>query len=184
MHLFRHALREPLDRKLARVVVGMPREGTQPGQRGYVEDDAPPAIVRLAHHLNGPRRHAGGAKEERLHLLVRLLLGCRLGVAREGVPGIVNDDVDVELAAAALIAEVICRGGEGGADRAWGSHIERELEDVGVAIREVGEVCRVAGRGDQALGGLTSDERRNGATDAGRAARDCWVAGGFSVSSY
>lgn len=186
MHLPRHALREPLDGKLAGMVVGMARERTEPGKRRHVEDDPSPARVgRLTHGFEGPRRDPRRAKEERLHLAVRLLLGRRLGVAREGVAGVVDDDVDVELAVGAAAKVLGSRGGgKRGVNRAWGGYVQGQLEDVRVAIGQVREIGRVAGRGDQTLPGLAGDEGREGAPNAGRASSDWTGARGFSESSY
>ena len=47
---------------------------------------------------------------------------------------------------------------ESSVDRSSRRHVQGKLEDVGVPIREVGEVCWFASRGYKALGRLASDQ--------------------------
>ncbi|KAL2139183.1 hypothetical protein VTI28DRAFT_5681 [Corynascus sepedonium] len=162
MHLPRDALREALDRKFARVVVGMPWEGTQPGQRRHVEDYPPSPVQVLPHRSDGMRRHARRTEEQRLHLPVRLLFRCRLGVARKGVARIVDNNVRVEKF---TVAEVLRGGSKRGVDGFGRRHIQGQSEDIRVIVRQVCQVGWVTRSGDKAMPGLASHEGREGATD-------------------
>lgn len=140
MHLPRHRFRETLQGKLARVVIGMAGERTQPGQRRDIEDQPAATTFGLTHDLDGAHRHAGSAEEERLHLLVGLFFRRALRVTRERIPRIVDDDVE-----AVVRTEVLRGGSEGGVHGGDTGHVQGDLEDVGVVVREVGQAGRVAG---------------------------------------
>ena len=118
-------------------------------------------VFGLAHDLNGTHRDSHRAEEQRLHLLTYLFLCCSLGVAREGVAGVINHDIEME-----FLAKVLRSGGEGSVDRTDRGHVHGKLEDVGVCLREVREARRVASRGNQALVWLARDQGGNLATDA------------------
>ena len=157
-----------LDGPLAGVVVGVPREAELAGEGRHVEDDAAPAALVLPHDPDGARRHAGRAEEEGLDLPVGFLLGGRLCVPRERVSGVVDDDVETE-----TLPKVLRGYGEGAADRFGRRDVQLELEDVGVAVRQVREVAGVACGGDETVLRLAGDEAGDCTTDSRGASCDC-----------
>jgi hypothetical protein len=98
---------------------------------------------------------------------VRLVLRRCLSVARQGVPGTVDHDVQT------AAAEVGCCCLKGPVDRLRGGDVKRELKDAGAVVREVGQVGGVAGRGDEPVGRLARDEGCQGAAYA-RGAAGYW----------
>lgn len=161
MDLSRHGFGETLDSEFTGVVEGMAGKGTQTGERGDVEDQATTVVSGLTHDFDGTHRDPHGAEEQRLHLLMHLVLGRSLGVARERVPGIVDHDVEAE-----VLAKVLCSGGEGSIDRIDGRHVQSKFEHVRIAVGEVRETGGITGRGYQALPRPASDQTRNLTTDA------------------
>lgn len=91
-------------------------ESAHAGQTGQIEHQTPVSPGTLPHDFHRLHGYAHSAEEVRLELLVHLVFGRGLCVAGEGIPGIVDHNVEVEVLAAA--AEVGGGCGETGADRA------------------------------------------------------------------
>lgn len=132
MHLTRNRLGPALDGKLARVIVGVAGKGTDAGKGGDVEDQAAAPELVLAHGRHGAHRHAGRAEEERLHLVMGLLVCGSFGVSRERVAGVVDDKVNV-----VVLSKVSRRRLEGIVDRGGRGDVEGKLEDAGVVVGKV-----------------------------------------------
>jgi len=84
------------------VIESITREGGHTSERGHIKDNA--AAVILPHYLRSPCSYSYDAEEVRLELIVHLLFRCRFRIACKLVPGIVDQDVDME-----LVLEVVCR---------------------------------------------------------------------------
>lgn len=161
MHLPCYRFGPAFNSKLAGVVESVTRKADKTSKGGNVEDQPASMVFGLTHDFNSTHRDAHGAEEQRLHLLMHLFLGCRLGIAREGVAGIVDHDIEME-----VLAEVLLRSSKSSLDGSDRGHVQSKFEDVGISIREVGEAGRVASCGNEALVGLACDQFSNGFTDA------------------
>lgn len=73
MHFSSNRLGPSLDGKLPSVIVGVAGKGAHTSERRNVEDDASAMVFVLTHDLDSLHSHAGGAKEQGLHLIVGLL---------------------------------------------------------------------------------------------------------------
>ena len=68
-------------------------------------------VFGLTHDLNSTYCDSSSAEEQRLHFLKHLFLRCSLGVARQGVPSVVDHYIEME-----VLAKVLRSGGKGGLD--------------------------------------------------------------------
>ena len=168
VHLPRHALCPALDGKLARVIVRMARERAHARKRRHIEDDPAAVLLVLAHLANSPHRNARRSEEERLDLLVRLLLRRRLRVPGQRVPGVVHDHVHVE-----TVSKVCGRSLKRLVDRLGRRDVQRGLEDLVALVGEIGQRRGVSRGRNEALPGLLEDELVDLAPDATGASRNC-----------
>lgn len=141
------------------MVEGLAGKGGHASERGDVEDDAAAVTLGLSHHLRSACGHAHGAEEIGLELVVHLLFGHCLCVAGELVPGIVDENVNVE-----LIPEVVYSVFESLLDRSRRRDVQRQFEN-GSLVGEVCEAGEVSGRCDETVARLAGYELGDGTAD-------------------
>lgn len=102
MHFSRHGLSPALYGELACMIVGVAGKGAKSRQRGDVENESAAeistfGILGLTHDFDATHGHTRRPEKQRLDLLMALLFRGGFGVAGQGVPSVVDHDVEVEV---------------------------------------------------------------------------------------
>lgn len=134
------------------MVVGVTRKGALSSKRGDVEDDTASSGFRLPHVLDGTSSHPSRAEKEGFDFLVSLILGRRFRIARQRIPGIIDQNIEME-----ILAKVFGCGFECVFHRGWGCHVQGKFEEVGIVIGQVIQVGETPSRCDQAMIRLSCD---------------------------